>query len=70
VEEALDERLLPGEGELPLVELLEALPEGIPISVELRSKALRNGFAPDERSQVVADATRRLLSRAVRTRRS
>jgi sugar phosphate isomerase/epimerase len=62
VEEALDGRLLPGDGELPLRALLDALPPGIPVSVELRSKALRDGYAPDERARVVADATRRLIA--------
>jgi sugar phosphate isomerase/epimerase len=46
IEEALDLRLLPGEGELPLAEILAALPAATPLSVELRSKALRDRF-PD-----------------------
>jgi sugar phosphate isomerase/epimerase len=44
IEEALDLRLLPGEGELPLAAFLEALPAGAPLSVELRSKALRDRY--------------------------
>lgn len=34
IAEARDGRLLPGDGELPLPELLAALPEGIPVAVE------------------------------------
>ena len=62
VEEALDGRLLPGEGVLPLTELIDALPTGTPYSVELRSKALRDGYSdPVERARVVLAATRSVL---------
>jgi sugar phosphate isomerase/epimerase len=44
--EALDGRLMPGEGFLPLAELLAVLPENLPLSIELRSKPLRDGW-PD-----------------------
>ena len=44
--EALDGRLLAGDGILPLGALLDALPQGLPISIELRSQALRTAF-PD-----------------------
>jgi sugar phosphate isomerase/epimerase len=64
IEEALDGRLQAGEGGLPLAELLAALPASIPLSVELRSKALRDGW-PDavERARVTADATHRFLEK-------
>ncbi|MGV6871830.1 sugar phosphate isomerase/epimerase family protein [Pseudochelatococcus sp. B33] len=39
--EARENRLLPGDGELPLRELLDALPAGIPISLEAPTAALR-----------------------------
>ena len=44
--EALDGRCLPGDGVLPLRAIVDALPEGLPLSVELRSRALREAF-PD-----------------------
>ena len=60
--EALDERLQTGEGQLPLEELLDALPHNVPLSIELRSKALRDGWAdPGERAHATAQATRRFL---------
>jgi sugar phosphate isomerase/epimerase len=62
-EDALDRRLQAGEGALPLAALLEALPPGLPLSVELRSKALRDAFPdPADRARVTAEATRRFLS--------
>lgn len=64
VTEALDGRLQCGEGALPLPALLAALPEPLVLSVELRSRALREGWPdPVERARVTADATRRFLSR-------
>jgi sugar phosphate isomerase/epimerase len=64
IEEAVDRRLQVGEGELPLGELLAALPANVPLSIELRSKALRDGYAdPVERARSVLDAHRRFLGR-------
>jgi len=40
-EEAVNGRLLPGEGSLPLTGLLAALPPGLPLSVEAPTRALR-----------------------------
>ena len=63
--DALDLRELPGEGALPLRAFLGALPATLPLSVELRSEALRRRY-PDavERARVVADATRTWLAGA------
>jgi len=59
-EEALDGRLMPGEGTLPLRELLAALPTGLPLSIELRSKHLRDHWPePVARARRVLEATRR-----------
>jgi sugar phosphate isomerase/epimerase len=61
--DACDLRRQCGEGGLPLDRFYRALPPGIPLSVELRSKALYDGW-PDagERAKVTADATRRWLA--------
>ena len=44
--DAVDERLLPGEGALPLRESLQIFREDIPLALEIRSKALREQY-PD-----------------------
>jgi sugar phosphate isomerase/epimerase len=54
VAEARALRMLPGEGELPLAELLAALPDDLPVSVEAPSLAVRGeltaaGFATQAR---------------------
>ena len=57
------------QGQVPrLGELLGALPKGTPLSVELRSKALRDGYAdPGDRSRALLEATRRWVDRAFKT---
>lgn len=59
VHEALDLRLDVGKGDLPLAALSKAMPADLPLSIELRSKALRDGF-PDaiERAYALLEATR------------
>jgi len=60
-EEALHGRLLPGEGELPLTRALGAVP-GVPVSVELRSRALMEQYPdPTTRAAAVLAATRSVL---------
>lgn len=62
ITDAIDLRELCGEGALPLAGLRDALPAGIPLSIELRSAALREAFThPALRAKAVADATRRWL---------
>jgi sugar phosphate isomerase/epimerase len=65
ITDAIDLRLQAGAGCLPLADLLRALPVDIPLAIELRSKALRDGF-PDagERARVTAQATRAWLNEA------
>ena len=60
--EAVHGRLLPGDGALPLRELIEAVPD-VPLSLELRSASVREAYPdPLERSVAVLAATRRLLA--------
>lgn len=63
MEEAMYERMVPGEGELPLREFLAALPPDIVVSLEvpLRSLAER-GIGPRERIAPCVAAARRLLA--------
>lgn len=63
IHEALDLRLMPGDGALPLCELLGVLPPETPLSVELRSAALRDGYPdPAERARALLTATQQWLS--------
>jgi sugar phosphate isomerase/epimerase len=58
--DAVDLREQAGEGALPLRAIYDALPKGIPITVELRSKALRDQFPdPVKRASAVLNATRK-----------
>jgi sugar phosphate isomerase/epimerase len=63
MEEAMFERMVPGEGELPLPELLSALPADLVIEVEVprRSLALA-GVSPIDRLRPCVEAAQRLLS--------
>jgi sugar phosphate isomerase/epimerase len=63
VHEALDLRVDVGQGALPLAAILEALPADLPLSVELRSKALRDAY-PDAvaRASALLASTRRGLA--------
>jgi sugar phosphate isomerase/epimerase len=64
--EALHGRLLPGDGELPLHDLLAAVPN-VPISLELRSEKLRTDYPdPVERAKALHNATTRFLTTASR----
>lgn len=68
--EAVDYRLLPGEGDLPLWDWLAVLPEGLPLSLEIRSLSLRSAY-PDftQRAREVRQRTQTWLinTKAVRT---
>lgn len=61
--EAVDGRLLPGDGALPIAELLRHFPDRLPLSPEIRSRALRERY-PEIRARAaaIARATRRFLA--------
>jgi sugar phosphate isomerase/epimerase len=55
LDEALNGRLLPGEGALPITELLSTVPD-VPLSFEVRSRHLREHFSdPVERARYLLD---------------
>ena len=59
IEEALDHRLLVCAGDLPMAVLYDALPANLPLSIELRSNALREGYPdPAERARALLQSTR------------
>lgn len=63
LEEAVYGRLQVGEGGLDLTGMLDALPPALPLSVELRSRALYDAYPdPAERARATAEATRRFLA--------
>lgn len=63
-DEAMWGRLLPGDGALPLVDVLRTVPD-VPLSVELRSRALTEAFPdPVERARAVLAATQTALAAA------
>jgi sugar phosphate isomerase/epimerase len=65
LKEATFERMVPGEGEMPLREFITALPPGITVSLEvpLRSQA-EAGIGPEIRLRRCVEAARRLLADA------
>jgi sugar phosphate isomerase/epimerase len=64
ITDAIDLREQCGAGGLALAEIYHALPTDIPLSIELRSKVLRETYPdPGARAKAVAEATRGWLSR-------
>lgn len=57
-------RLLPGDGELPLQKLLDALPSGIPVSVEAPVLSLRKTLSEVEFARRARRAVENLIPRA------
>ncbi len=62
LEDAVDLRSCPGEGALPVADIIKALPADIPLSLEIRSKACRDRYPdPVERAAAVREASRAYL---------
>ncbi len=60
--DALDGRLAPGEGALPLPQLLAQFHPDIPISLEIRSRHYRDTYPdPVDRARVILEKTRQFL---------
>lgn len=63
MEEAMFERMVPGEGELPLRDILSALPVDTVIEIEVPQRTLAlAGVSPIERLRPCVEAARRLLA--------
>ena len=57
--------LLPGDGEFPLREFVNALPPGVPIGVEVPMQSLKDrGVGPMERARLAVEAARRVIAQA------
>ena len=62
MDEALHERMVPGEGELPLAELAALVPEDVVVSLEVPRRALaEQGVEPMARVRPCVEAARALL---------
>ena len=62
MEEALYERMVPGTGELPLVEFVRVLPANVVVSLEIPMRSLaEKGVGPRERLTSCVEAARSLL---------
>jgi sugar phosphate isomerase/epimerase len=59
--EARELRLLPGDGELPLRDLLGALPDGVPLAAEVPNPALFGALPAPDRARLVHRAMSTLL---------
>jgi sugar phosphate isomerase/epimerase len=67
--EALKERAIPGEGEFPLRDFVNALPLDVPIGVEVPLQSLIDqGVGPLERARLVVEAARRIVDSRAPTR--
>jgi sugar phosphate isomerase/epimerase len=65
MEEALHERMAPGDGELPLLDLVKLLPPQVVVSLEVPQRSLAEaGVGPHERVGRCVEAARRLLVEA------
>ncbi len=63
MEDAMFERMVPGEGELPLHDILSVLPPDIVIELEVPKRSLAlAGIGPIERLRPCVEAARRLLA--------
>jgi sugar phosphate isomerase/epimerase len=63
LKEATFERMVPGEGEMPLRDYLEVLPPGLTISLEVPLRSLAEaGIGPEIRLRRCVEAARRLLA--------
>ncbi len=62
LQEARTERMVPGEGGLPLADLLSRFASSTPLSIELPLRALAATMPPAARAALAADGTRRFLA--------
>ena len=62
MDEAMYERMAPGEGELPLREFLALVPDGRVVSLEIPMRSMAEaGIGPRERTKRCVDGARRLM---------
>ncbi|MFF3375959.1 sugar phosphate isomerase/epimerase family protein [Streptomyces sp. NPDC002680] len=65
LDEAMNERAIPGTGEFPLAEVVSLLPRDVVVSAEVPLRGLqRAGVSPEERARRILDGARRVVTRA------
>ena len=63
MEEAMFERMAPGEGELPLADFVRLVPDGVTMSLEIPMRSLaEQGVGPRQRTARCVNAARALLA--------
>jgi sugar phosphate isomerase/epimerase len=66
--EAISERMIPGDGELPLCEFVASLPDGLTLDIEVPLARLQaSGVGPLERARRASVASRKILEAAGKT---
>jgi sugar phosphate isomerase/epimerase len=71
MDEAMDERRVPGEGEMPLVKMLQAIRPDVVVSGEVPMRSLREAGVSDlDRSRRVVAGMRRVLETADREQKT
>src|SRR3546814_20036714 len=64
--EAMNERMVPGTGEMPLVEMIRAIRRDVVVSIEVPMRSLkRAGMSEGERVRLAVDGARRSEERRV-----
>lgn len=65
MDQALYDRMIPGQGEFPLVKLLSHVPQDVIVSMELPMRTLEKaGVPPLERVRMAAEGSRKILAAA------
>jgi len=62
IDEAMYDRHLPGDGEFPLADFIRAIPENVPLGLEVPMRRLEQaGVSAEDRAAMVVKAARRVL---------
>jgi sugar phosphate isomerase/epimerase len=67
--EARHGRLMPGLGELPLTDLIDAVADDVPMSVEVQSDELARTTSPEHRAAMAIAAAREVIAQTSATRK-
>jgi sugar phosphate isomerase/epimerase len=69
LDEAMHERMVPGTGDLPLLDLMAVIPSEVVIGIEVPQRSLAaSGLGPEDRLRPCVEATRQLLAKVASAR--